>query len=114
MDRGVGGWMDSKMDDRWVDGRRDGWVERQVNGRTAGWMDRGWTDRRAYCGMPTAQPSFHAIPSPISASCLLPQFPPNWSMSPERSQIPPAWEDPSLLVSHECHTALSSLPGDSG
>lgn len=70
------------MTDGWVDGRRDEWVERWVNGQTAGWMDRGmcgqaegWTDRQACWGMPTAQPSFHAIPSPISASCLLPQFP---------------------------------------
>lgn len=83
-----------------------------MDGQQDGWTGGGQTD-----GLIVAcqQPSPVFMPFPVqslpAASCL--NFP-NWSMSPERSQIPPAWEDASLLVSHECHTALSSLPGDSG
>lgn len=86
------------MDGQRMDRRRDGWTETWVDGQSGewmggqrdGWMDR-WMDRQACCGMPSAQPGFHAVASLIPASCLLPQFPQH---PPKTRLITPAWEAP--------------------
>lgn len=75
---------------KWTDRRMD--VQRDV------WTGRG-VDRQGPVGA-CQQPSPVFMPFPVqslpAASCL--NFP-SWSTSPERGQITPAWEDPSLLMS---------------
>lgn len=85
-------------------------MDRQQDRWTEGCVDRqrgGQTNRPV--GL-CQQPSPVFLPFPVqslpAASCL--NFP-NCPASPERSQVTPAWEDPSLLMSHECHTCPQLL-----
>lgn len=74
MERHLSGWMNRGMDRQTGDWSTGEWVGRE----TDKWVNRqreGWTDRQACCTVPTAQPGFRALASPIAASCLLPVSP---------------------------------------
>lgn len=98
MERHLSGWMNRGMDRQTGDWSTGEWVGRE----TDKWVNRqreGWTDRQACCAVPTAQPGFRALASPIAASCLRPVsptfLPPREADHPQPWPFPPAQGVPS-------------------